>query len=265
MSWWYDNITRPVSDFFQGPKELRDGSAQQEAAERAAAEARKPSDAEKAMAEHAISQYERLRDTYFPLQEQAAAEAGKDRTNLLAGRSNADLNAGMARTLAGTRMANRASGFSPDSGRSLSTMVDGYLTGAAGSSKVHTGAKQVAQGIIDSKRQGIVGLAHGLEADAGQSSLSAARNAASANLQEVGNRLGVINARNNAELTRAQARGGLAGSVLGSAVSLGTSFLGPSTDSGNMLAMNTGGQNGVINSFNYLPDGSIPSGMAMHT
>lgn len=244
MSWW-GKMVDDFSDSLLGDDEIRKGRAAKAAADEAAEEARKPSKSEITLAKRAIDGYNRLKDFYYPIQEQAAAEAGADRSGMLAGRANADLNAQTYSSKQGVHRVNQATGFAPDGGGAVSRLASVFRANADGQGAVDATSKQAAQNIIDTKRQNIAGLAHGLEGDSLGASTQLARMAVNTGLNGVKNRFATINAQNQAKLTKQQARGGIISSALGAAASFGMNALMPT--SAPSLAQSTADQSFSFN------------------
>lgn len=147
-----------------------------------------PGPDERAQAVSAARDMRRLETTFFPLQEQAALDAGKDFTNLYAGRSSADSAIAGKQALAPSMLDGVATGNMSRYSR-LSNSV------AATRGEGQVGAKGSALNLQDRRRLGIAGLGHGLAADTGKGFHSAANAEASMTMSKLNADTQISNSR----------------------------------------------------------------------
>ena len=159
-----------------------------------------PTEAEKAGAESAVRDYNRLATTFYPLQERMVEESRQDFSKLYAGRANAD-------TAIANRDAVDASIVGDVSQGSVSRLADVGRATSAAYGENQTSAKERSLTMQDGRKLGIAGVGHGLAATTAGGMRAASSNA-------VSKALTAIRARQKINSARSAAIGQVGGSAL---------------------------------------------------
>jgi hypothetical protein len=188
-----------------------------------------PSQQERAQAESAARDYNRLATTFYPLQERMVDESRKDFTGLYTGRANADT------AIAARDSVNSVLPQVLTTGNT-SRLSQVNNTVAAGYGENMVNAKTRATNMKDGRQLNVIGVGYGLAADTNSGMKASAAN-------EMSRTMTKLNADRQVSSARSAMIGQLAGSALTSAaVAAPTPNVNPitSTSQSQIVAPNTG-------------------------